>query len=251
MRQNSQSVKRKVSVPPIEWCDEAWVTSKFGVPPSKIVDLLGLMGDSIDSIPGAPGIGEKGAMKIVQQFGSAEEAMRRAEEITHKTYRESLLNNQEIIRQSLELATIHTTMPIELDLDLLKRREPDRKLAYALFRELEFTSLTREFADSAPLFDGLEAAVLGIPERRYQIIKTRPDLDKLIRKLWETEHWSFETDDCNSPKSAASYQKAEPCGVAIATGAGASFYIDLENFEGGRDEAITPAQRYFIERFSR
>ena len=57
MRQNSQSVKRKVAVPPIEWCDEAWVTNKFGVPPDKIIDLLGLMGDSIDNIPGAPGIG--------------------------------------------------------------------------------------------------------------------------------------------------------------------------------------------------
>jgi DNA polymerase I len=240
MRQNSQNVKRKVSVPPIEWCDEAWVENKFGVKPTQVIDLLGLMGDAIDNIPGAPGIGEKGAMKLVQQFGSAEEAMRRAEEVTHKSYRESLQNNQDIIRQSLELATVHLSVPVELDLEQVKRSEPDRKLAYALFRELEFTALTREFADSAPLFDSLESAVMGIPERRYQIIKTRPDLDKLIRRLWETEHWSFEVDDCNSPKSAASYQKAEPCGVAIATGAGASFYIDLENFDGGKDEAITP-----------
>ncbi|MDQ6788430.1 MAG: DNA polymerase I [Acidobacteriota bacterium] len=240
MRQNSQNIKRKVSVPPIEWCDEAWVENKFGVKPTQIIDLLGLMGDAIDNIPGAPGIGEKGAMKLVQQFGSAEEAMRRAAEVTHKSYRESLQNNQEIIRQSLELATVHLSVPVELDLEQVKRSEPDRKLAYALFRELEFTALTREFADSAPLFDSLESAVLGIPERRYSIIKTRPDLDKLIRRLWETEHWSFEVDDSNSPKSAASYQKAAPCGVAIATGAGASFYIDLENFDGGKAEAITP-----------
>ncbi|MDQ3321850.1 MAG: DNA polymerase I [Acidobacteriota bacterium] len=240
MRQNSQNVKRKVSVPPIEWCDEAWVKNKFGVPPTAIIDLLGLMGDAIDNIPGAPGIGEKGAMKLVQQFGSAEEAMRRSEEVTHKSYRESLQNNREIIRQSLELATVHLSVPVELDLEQVKRREPNRKLAYALFRELEFTALTREFADSAPLFDGLESAVPGISERRYQIIKTREGLDKLIRRLWETEHWSFEVDDSNSPKSAASYQKAEPCGVAISTGAGASFYIDLENFEEGKDEAITP-----------
>ena len=240
MRQNSQNVKRKVSVPPIEWCDEAWVENKFGVKPTQIIDLLGLMGDQIDNIPGAPGIGEKGAMKLIQQFGSAEEAIRRADEVTHKTYRESLQNNQEIIRQSVELATVHLSVPVELDLENVKRSEPDRKLAYALFRELEFTSLTREFADSMPLFDSLESAVLGIPERRYAIIKTRPDLDKLIRRLWETEHWSFEVDDSNSPKSAASYQKAEPCGVAIATGAGASYYVDLENFEGGKDEAVTP-----------
>jgi DNA polymerase-1 len=240
MRQNSQNVKRKVAVPPIEWCDKAWVENKFGVSPLQIVDLLGLMGDAIDGIPGAPGIGEKGATKLIQQFGSAEEAMRRADEVTHKSYRESLQNNQDIIRQSVELATIHIGVPVELNLDSFKSEEPNRQLAYALFRELEFTALTREFADSAPLFDGLESAVNGVRERRYQLITKREDLDKLIRKLWEIEHWSFETDDSNSPKSAASYQKKEPCGVAIATGAGASFYIDLENFEGGKTEAVAP-----------
>ena len=107
MRQNSQNIKRKVSVPPIEWCDEAWVEQKFGLPPNKIIDLLGLMGDSIDNIPGAPGIGEKGALKLILEFGSAEEAMKRADEVKHKTYRESLQNNQDLIRQSIELATVH------------------------------------------------------------------------------------------------------------------------------------------------
>src|SRR5919112_2747093 len=107
MRQNSQNVKRKEPVPPVEWCDEAWVENKFGVPPEQIVDLLGLMGDSVDNIPGAPGIGAKGAVAIVQEWGSALNAMEHADEIKHKTQRESLQNNQHIIKQSLELATIH------------------------------------------------------------------------------------------------------------------------------------------------
>ena len=242
MRQNSQSVKRKVAVPPIEWCDEAWVENKFGVPPTKIVDLLGLMGDSIDNIPGAPGIGEKGATKIIQQFGSAAEAMRRADELTHKTYRESLQNNQDVIRQSVELATVHTTMELELDLDLLKHREPNRELAYALFRELEFNALTREFADSMPLFSGLDGTNQPIvqAERRYSLITKREDLDKLIRRLWETEHWSFQVDDSNSAAKADSFAKKPPLGLAIATGAGASYYVDLENFEGGQAQAVEP-----------
>ncbi|MGI8786464.1 MAG: DNA polymerase I [Pyrinomonadaceae bacterium] len=240
MRQNSQNVKRKVAVPPIEWCDEAWVQNKFGVTPLQIVDLLGLMGDAIDGIPGAPGIGEKGATKLIQQFGSATEAMKRADEVTHKTYRESLQNNQDIIRQSIELATIHIGVPVELNLDSFKYEQPNRQLAYALFRELEFNSLTREFADSAPLFDGLDSNASANVERRYQKITTREDLDKLIRQLWEIEHWSFDTNDSNSPKSADSYQKIEPLGVAIATGAGVSYYIDLENFEGGKTEAVAP-----------
>ena len=240
MRQNSQNVKRKTPVPPVEWCDEAWVFNKFGVQPSQIIDLLGLMGDSIDNIPGAPGIGEKGATKIIQQFGSAEEAMRRADEVTHKTYRESLQNNQDIIRQSVELATVHCAVPVELDLEQLKHREPNRPLAYQLFRELEFTSLTREFADSMPLFEGLDNSPVVKTERRYQIINTRAELDKLIRRLWETEHWSFQVDDSTSPPKADSYAKKPPPGVAIATGAGASFYVDLENFAEGRDAAVEP-----------
>lgn len=240
MRQNSQNLKRKVPVPPIEWCDEAWVKNKFGVPPNKIIDLLGLMGDSIDNIPGAPGIGEKGALKLVLEYGSTEGAMANAEKVTHKTYREALTNHQDIIRQSLELATIHTTMDIELDLDALKHREPNRQLAYQLFRELEFNTLMKEFADSAPLFSMLDESQPLETTRRYQIIKNRADLDKLIRKLWETEHWSFEVDDSNSDAKASSFDKKEPLGVAIATAAGASHYIDLANFEGGKDESVAP-----------
>jgi len=237
MRQNSQNVKRKVSVPPIEWCDEEWVKNKFGVPPDKIIDLLGLMGDSIDNIPGAPGIGEKGALKLVLEFGSAEGAMQNADKVTHKTYRESLQNNQDIIRQSLDLATIHCEVPIELDLDLIKAREPDRKAAYTLFKELEFNSLIREFADSATLFEAHDAPKANAVEQKYSVINNREDLDKLIRKLWETEHWSFEVDDSNGDERLSCFHKVAPAGIAIATEAGVSHYVDLENFKDGRESA--------------
>ncbi len=240
MRQNSQNAKRKVAVPPIEWCDEAWVENKFGVPPSKIVDLLGLMGDSIDNIPGAPGIGAKGALKLVQEFGSAEGAMENADKVTHKTYRESLQNNQDIIRQSLELATIHCEVPVELDLNQLKAREPNREAAYVLFRELEFNSLIREFADSATLFEATAGEKKAAVEQTYSVIDNRDDLDKLVRKLWETEHWSFEVDDSNADERSSCFHKVPPVGVAIASAAGVSHYIDLESFKEGRDSAVAP-----------
>jgi DNA polymerase-1 len=238
MRQNSQNIKRKVPVPPVEWCDEKWVTEKFGVPPSKIIDLLGLMGDAIDNIPGAPGIGEKGAVKLIQEFGSVENAIANADKVSHKTYRESLQNNQEIIRQSVELATVHCEVPIDLDLDALKHCDPDRKLAFQLFRELEFNSLTREFADSAPLYAETDGQPRG--ERQYSIVKDRTELDRLMRRLWETEHWSFEADDSNKRERLSCYHAVEPAGVAIASASGVSHYIDLENFSGGREEAIGP-----------
>ncbi len=125
MRQNSQVIKRKEPVPPIEWCDEAWVEKKFGVPASQLVDLLGLMGDSIDNIPGAPGIGAKGAVQIIQQLGSIENALKRWEDVKHKTYRESLRNNAELIRKSRELAQIKTDVDVQLDLEELQARPPD------------------------------------------------------------------------------------------------------------------------------
>jgi DNA polymerase-1 len=240
MRQNSQNIKRKVPVPPIEWCDEAWVENKFGVPPNKIIELLGLMGDSIDNIPGAPGIGEKGALQIVKQFGSIEEALKRYEEVKHKTYRESLQNNADLIRQSLELATIKTDVPIDLDLEQLKHEEPDRPAAYQLFRELEFQALIREFSDAAS--SAQTASALDIP-RRYKIIKARNELDKLVRTLWEAEHWAFAVAGLSSSETEQASLFTEPktpSGIAIATAAGVSYYIDLENFEGGKENAITP-----------
>ncbi len=249
MRQNSINVRRKVPVPPIEWCDEAWVTKKFGVPPTKIVDLLGLMGDAIDNIPGAPGIGAVGALKLILEWGSAEAAMENADRINHKTQRESLQNNQDIIRQSLELATIHCEVPVELDLDQLKSREPDREAAYALFRELEFNSLTREFADSATLFEKRKESTTETIDAAYSVISNREDLDKLIRKLWETEFWSFEVNDANAGERSSCYHKSEPLGVAIATAPGQSHYIDLQNFAGGKDAALPPLRDIFSNGF--
>jgi DNA polymerase-1 len=251
MRNNAQNMKRKVPVPPIEWCDEAWVKNKFGVPPDKIIDLLGLMGDSIDNIPGAPGIGEKGALKLVLEYGSALGAMENADKISHKTYRESLQNNQDIIKQSLELATIHTSAPITLDLEKVKRGETDRASAYELFRELEFKALMKEFGDPVPLaaaagttssgglVDSLPSHT-GSVETKYEIIKTRDELDKLVRRLFEIEQWSFQVNDANSNDKSSCFEKLEPHGLAIGLGTGEAFYIDLGNFDGGRVEALRP-----------
>lgn len=249
MRQNSTNVKRKVPVPPIEWCDEAWVEKKFGVPPSKIVDLLGLMGDSVDNIPGAPGIGEKGALKLVLEFGSTMAAMENAEKVSHKTYRESLQNNQDIIKQSLELATIHCDVPIELDLDQVKARQPDRVKAFELFRELEFAALTKEFSDSAPtLFDSLpqeDGAPTVVAEQKYEIVKDRAGLDKLIRTIWEKESFAFDVDNSNEGSKHSCFDRIAPLGIAISYAPGVSYFVDLENFDGGKDKAIRPLADLF------
>ncbi len=235
MRQNSQVVKRKEYVPPIEWCDEAWVEKKFGVPADKIVDLLGLMGDSIDNIPGAPGIGSKGAVQIITQFGSIENALERWEEVKHKTYRESLHNNPDLIRQSRELARIRLDLDVELDLDQIKARPADRAAAYELFKELEFSALTREFAD------GASTPVAESGSLNYEIIDSRAALDQLIKTFWDAESVGVAVADSTPPgtgeqQCAFDYDAASV--LAFSTAPGAAAVVDLEKFKEGRNAAV-------------
>ena len=121
--------------------DPSGVKEAMGVEPSQVVDLLALKGDSVDNIPGAPGIGDKGAKDLIATYGSVEGAIEHAAEVKRKTYRESLQQNQEQILLSKRLATIAVDAPVELDLESLKVAEPDPEALADLYRELEFNSL--------------------------------------------------------------------------------------------------------------
>jgi DNA polymerase-1 len=123
--------------------DAAAVEAKLGVAPAQVADYLALRGDAVDNIPGAPGIGEKGAQQLVARFGSVEAALEHAAEVERKTYRESLQNHREQILLSKSLATIHTAAPVTLDLAALRRRPPDVEACRALFAELDFHHLLR------------------------------------------------------------------------------------------------------------
>jgi DNA polymerase-1 len=124
-------------------CDEEKVRELLGVRPGQVADLLALRGDAVDNIPGAPGIGEKGARDLIQRFGSIEQALEHAAEVEKKTYRESLLNNRDVIVLSKRLATIDVTAPVGFDLEALARQEPDPEATRELYRELEFTNLLK------------------------------------------------------------------------------------------------------------
>jgi DNA polymerase I len=242
MRQNSQVIKRKEPVPPIEWCDEAWVEKKFGVPASKLVDLLGLMGDSIDNIPGAPGVGPKGAVQLIQDYGSIENALAHWEEIKNKRYRESLRDNAKLIRKSRELAEIKIDIEIELNLDELKARPPDRAAAYELFRELEFANLTNEFADAAA------SHAIVSTERRYTQIHNRRELESLLTRLWEAEHVGVALSNSSAPGAGQQQSPRNGQGaraLAFATKPGESAFIDLETFAEGKDTALASLRELF------
>jgi len=231
MRQNSQVLKRKEPVPPIEWCNEEWVEKKFGVTADKLVDLLGLMGDSVDNIPGAPGIGSKGAVQIIQQFGSIEAALAGWESVKHKTYRESLRDNAALIRQSRELARIQQDIDVPLKLDEIKSRPPDRSATYQLFNELEFAALSREYADAAEV----KAATVET-QRDYRLIQTKSALDNLVRTLFDAETIGIAIADTTPAAEGQQecFTELETSqGIAFSTKAGSAAYVDLEKFSGG------------------
>ncbi|WP_254063743.1 DNA polymerase I [Granulicella sp. S190] len=128
--------------------DRAGVEASLGVAPERVIDVMALRGDAIDNIPGAPGIGDKGSVELIQQFGSVEAALDHADEVKRKTYRESLQNNRANILLSKELVTIHTSVPIDYDLDDMLTQSPDNAACRELFSELEFTTLLKELAPS-------------------------------------------------------------------------------------------------------
>jgi DNA polymerase-1 len=155
------------------WYDTAKTEEFMGVPPSAVADLLALKGDAIDNIPGAPGIGDKGARDLIARFGSVETALDRAGEVERKMYRESLLNNRDQILLSKKLATIDTTVPVEWCLETLTAQEPDVTALRLMYKELEFFSLLREMPPveitegkdygTVASADELESFLAGLP----------------------------------------------------------------------------------------
>jgi DNA polymerase-1 len=133
--------------------DPAGVEAALGVPPERVIDVMALRGDSIDNIPGAPGIGDKGSVELIQQFGTVEAAIDAAtatpDAIKRKTYRESLANNRDNILLSKDLVTIHTEVPIEYTLDAMRTQPSDLAACRDLFSELEFTTLLKDLAPAA------------------------------------------------------------------------------------------------------
>ena len=167
--------------------DEKKVEELMGVPPSQVADVMALMGDSIDNIPGArdpsdkpapgerrkAGIGEVGARQLIQQFGSAEEAIKRAAEVKRSSYREALQNCAKFVILSKQLATIPTDAPVPLDLAVLKMGEPDSAVLRELYAELGFTSLLRELAPPTDT-QKTDYAQLDSPSSFEKILKAIP-----------------------------------------------------------------------------
>jgi DNA polymerase I len=128
--------------------DAPKVKEILGVTPEQVVDYMALFGDSIDNIPGAKGIGEKGAAELIVKYGNVENALDHADEVPNKRYREALQQQREQVLMSKQLARIASDVPVTLELEKLGRREPNVEILTTLYRELGFNSLLKELGAS-------------------------------------------------------------------------------------------------------
>jgi DNA polymerase-1 len=204
-----------------EWVDTSNAKERLGVPPMHVVDYLALIGDSSDNIPGAPGIGPKTAISLIEQFGPVEEILERAGEISNKRAREALQNYAEDVRLSKELVTIHTDLPVQLDLDALRTKEPDHTRLRQLFVELEFTSLVREIA--APVEETTKAR-----ERSYTVVNDPKYVADLVARARQLGYIAL---DCET--SERDPMRGHVVGIGIAFEPNEAFYLPFGHYTSG------------------
>jgi DNA polymerase I len=179
--------------------DAAKVEDILGVPPSRVIDVMALRGDSIDNIPGAPGIGDKGSVEIIKRFGSVEQALDHAAEVEKKTYRESLLNNRDAILFSKRMVTIDCNVPVELDLSAMKTGAPDIDTLRALFTELEFTTLLKELLP-----------VVEVGESHYANLDSGSALDSYLHTAPESSVLALAVETASNLRTEHEDAEEEP-----------------------------------------
>ncbi len=155
--------------------DRAAVRQRYGLDPERIVDLMALMGDETDNIPGVTGIGEKTARELLKQFESVDDLYRHLNDVASPARRKALEGGRRQAEMSRELARIHDDVPLDVDLDHLKAQEPDWKALRSLFRELEFKRLLKDAEDQIPSSSGAHPEV--------QFISSPDEMDRLNRQL--------------------------------------------------------------------
>ena len=170
--------------------DRNGVIDKWGVPPEKIIDLLGLMGDSSDNVPGVPGVGEKTAVKLINEYGSLEASLDHADEVKNKRAREGLQNARTEALLSKELVTIDTNMDLDLDFSTLKTNDLDKESLIDIFQELEFESLLKQILGTG----GQAQKKNDLPKKYYKTLFTEDEVKSFFASIKNDEWLSFDIE---------------------------------------------------------
>ena len=193
------------------------VEEKWGIPPNKIIDLLGLMGDSADNIPGVAGVGEKTAVKLLKKYGSLESALENADNITNKRVHNGLKEGVENAKLSKELATILTDVKLGLEIKDLKIKKMDVDLTVRKFTSLEFHAFVKQINSNT-----VKVAAERKTETNYLIVNTKEDLSRLIKEILTKKEVSFSLITNN-----ISPMNAEIIGISFCFDSDKSFYIPI------------------------
>jgi DNA polymerase-1 len=227
-----------------EVVDERGVREKFGVAPHQVIDVLALIGDKSDNIPGVPGIGEKTAIPLIQTYGSLEALYEHVEEIPRKGLRDKLINNKELAFLSKKLVTIHTDVPVPINFHELKANAPDTLALIKHFSELEFRSLLNKL--SGVVSTSIERTVQNTAQHavapppanvltietdphEYHCITTERDLDELVSRLKHAAQFVLDTETTSTDAL-----RADLVGLSFAWKEREAFYVPVRANAGQR-----------------
>ena len=229
-----------------EWVDISNAHERLGVQPQHVADYLGLIGDSSDNVPGVKGIGPKTAIQLIEQFGSIDQIIARAEEVSNKRARESLVQYADDARLSRTLVTIQTDLPVNLDLGDLECGPPDRERLKELFLELEFHTLVRDYGSPEP-----KPAIELVAE--YKALYTVEEVAELVGRAREQGYFGLDTQT-----SSVDSMRSDLVGIAIALKPEEAFYLPLRHCRADGDllddrtvrnlpELLSPEMRPLVE----
>ena len=222
--------------------DREGVFEKFGVYPDRVIDVQSLAGDSVDNVPGAPGIGVKTAAALINEFGDLDELLSRAGEIKQPKRRQTLLDHAEQIKLSRELVTLDCNTPLTFALEDLEFRAPIPGQLLDFLTKMEFRTLTKRIAQKfeleIPTSDNLDTtSTNNISEKipfdsaNYEYIKTADQLQTWVHKIYETGYVAIDTET-----TSLNDMLAELVGISLATEIGSACYIPIGHKEGQDDD---------------
>jgi len=241
---------QKGSLPPVKMGSKG-VEEKFGVLPEKVIDMLALMGDSSDNVPGIPGIGPKTAIALLEQFGSLDNLLQKADQIKAKGIRQKVTDNKDMAELSRRLVTIDTSVPIEYSLDKIKWREIDFNKAKKFLMEMEFFRLIDELARKTGALD----LQLDLPksakkkkaEVNYICIDSLTELKKLLKQLAAKKKVAVDTET-----TSLDAHKADLVGVSLCARAGEAYYIPIGHDQKKRnipqEEALKILSKFLTDK---
>ncbi len=223
--------------------DRDGVVEKFGVGPERVVDVQALAGDSVDNVPGAPGIGVKTAALLINEFGDLETLLDRAEEIKQPKRRQTLIENREQIELSKRLVQLDERTPLDFSLEDLEVQDPDPETLMAFLAEMEFRTLTKRIADklgveapviadaSPPAAEEEEAAAIPFDASKYECVRDADALQKWINSAYERGWVAVDTET-----TGLNEMIADLVGISLSIDPGKACYIPLTHREGASDD---------------